>query len=865
MASARPILLIFATVLHACGGDSTPVDPPVPTTITVTPSEVSFVSVGDTEQFSARVFDQHGSAMANVRVQWATLHPTVARVEIGSGLVTSSGNGTTTVTARAGGVAGQASATVLQEATGIETARGDGQEGFFNEPLPVSPAARVVDANGHPAKDITVAFEVTSGGGAVSEASVVTGIDGIAETTWTLGADSMQTLSATAAGMTAEFSVTAIDRPLTILPDSLDWGRATVEYDHVLEARGGTHEGYVWSLGEDAELPQGLELSADGIIQGIPAEGGDFEFTARVVDSGGEEASADFRMYVCDGPLGLAVGDVRSLAPVELGPCGLFVRAPEASAYYRLAFVGQDAVTERLLNVQLVVEGISSGEAAGLRPLVAGGEPAPPNRSPDQEVDWTRALEIQAANEALHNQIRQGEMELYRRLADEGRLGPMLERGIEAQAARRGTQARSPSPHTFRLYQRGGNNNCIVDATVVADIIAENDHLVVYEEVGTTAPVPVTNANKIIDFYSDHGAEVIERYFGGVSDVNDDGKIVVLIDPTLTGVRAFVWSGDMTFRTTECPASNEMELIHMSAAAFRLQNSVFWAYSGMVHEAKHVSSLYKRVRNYHIRGRPSGEDTFHPQWIEEGRAEIAKEMSSRLAWERAGGPTVGTRVTGDMMRDGLRNAREEVYGTFQIMSRVVRAFSANPNAVTFEPRFGGNVYGSGWHFHRLLRDRAMAAAEDAPGADEALVTALNDSLTVPGIDGIAAVTGESPGDLLLAHATAMIIAGAENQLTDDAVPRFLFYDFPTATEIFSNPDPPGRYPWPVTISGRDDSDAVSAADLAASRSFVGQIASSGVRIYDFEARSAGAAAVFRVLTGSGIRMIIARVPKPPGF
>ena len=167
MASARPVSLLFATVLYACGGDSTPVDPSVPTTITVTPSEVSFVSVGDTEQLSARVFDQHGSAMAGVRVQWVSLHPTVARVEIGSGLVTSSGNGTTTVTARAGGVAGQASATVLQEATGIETARGDGQEGFFNEPLPVSPAARVVDANGHRAKDITVAFEVTSGGGAV--------------------------------------------------------------------------------------------------------------------------------------------------------------------------------------------------------------------------------------------------------------------------------------------------------------------------------------------------------------------------------------------------------------------------------------------------------------------------------------------------------------------------------------------------------------------------------------------------------------------------------------------------------------------------------------------------------------------------
>ena len=864
MTSARPLLIVITTVLYACGGDSTPVDPPVPTTIAVTPSEVSFASVGDTEQLTARVSDQHGNVMTGVRVQWASTHPTVARVEIGSGLVTSAGNGTTSIFARVSGASGQASATVLQVPTGIETARGDGQEGFVGEPLPVSPAARVVDANGQPARDITVSFEVTSGGGAVSPSSVVSGFDGIAETTWTLGADSMQTLMATAAGMTAEFTVTAVVRPLTILSDSLDRGRATVEYDDVLEARGGTNEGYVWSLGEGAALPPGLQLSADGMIQGTPAEAGDFEFTVRVSDSDGEEAGAALGMRVCDGPLGLAVGDMRSLAPAQLGLCGLFVRAPEASAYYRVVFAGRDADFDHVFNVQLVVEGISPGEAAGLRPVVADRSAAPANRSPEQEVDWTRAREIQAANEALHSRIRLGEMELYRRLADEGRLGPMLELGIEAQAARRGIQARSPSPHTFRLYNRGGNNNCAVDRTVVADIIAQNDHLVVYEEVGTSAPVPVADVNRILDFYADHGAEVIERYFGGVSDVNNDGRITVLIDPTLTGVRAFVWSGDMTFTTTECAASNEMELIHMSAGAFRLQNSV-WAYSGMVHEAVHVSSLYKRVRNYQVRGRPPGADIFNPRWVEEGRAEIGKEMSSRLAWERAGGPTVGTRVTGDMMRQGLRNNRGEVYGTFQLMGRVVTAFSANPNAVTFEPAENGNVYGSGWHFHRLLRDLAMAAAEDAPGADEAFVTALNDSLTEPGIEGIEAVTGERADDLLVAHAAAMTIAGAESLLTDNSVPRFLFYDFPTATEIFANPDPPGRYPWPVTISGSDDSNAVSAADLAASRIFTGRVTSSGMRAYDFEATAEGAAAVFRVLAGSWVRMIVARIPKPPGF
>ncbi len=862
MAAKRLLLLLLAAVLNACATED-PLDPPIPTSVEVTPSEVSFESVGDTEQLSARVFDQYGNPMANVRVQWVSLLPTVARVDIRSGVVTSAGNGSTLITARAGAVSGRASATVRQVPTDIETARGDGQEGFYNQPLPESPAARVLDANGNPAGDITVSFEVTSGGGTISETSVVTGGDGIAETVWTLGSESVQTLSATTAGMTAEFMVTAVRGPVTIVVDSLDWGRATIAYDQVLEARGGTNEGFVWSLGDGSALPQGLELTTDGNIHGTPTKGGDFEFTVSVADSDGEEDSAELEMRVCDGPLGLAVGDVRSFEPGAVGPCGIFVRAPDASAYYRVSFAGQDPAANLFFNMQLVVEGIS-GAAAGLRPVVADRAPVSVSPSPVQEVDWTRELEIQAANEALHNQVRQSEIELHRRLAEEGRLVFMLEQGIEAQEARRGTLARSPSPHTFRLYRRGGSNNCNVDTTVVADIIAENDHLVVYQEVGTTVPVPVANANRILDFYADHGAEVIEEYFGGVSDVDNNGRITVLIDPTLTGVRAFVWSGDMTFTTAQCAASNEMELIHISRGAFLLDNTQ-WAYSGMVHEAAHVSSLYKRVRSYNVRGRPPGGRTFNPTWVEEGRAEIAKEMSSRLAWERAGGPTAGTRVTGDMMRDGRQSAREESYGTFQIMARVVRAFSPDPNAITFEPRDNGNVYGSGWHFHRLLRDRVMARAENATASDVAFVAELNDSLAPPGVEGLVAVTGESMADLLTAHATAMTIAGAEGTLGDETVPRFLHYDFPTATEIFSTPDPPGRYPWPVTIVGDDDNDVVSAVDLATSGTFAGQLGGSGLRAYDFEAAGEGAAAVFRVLSGFGTRMIIARVPRPPGF
>ncbi len=862
------LILTFVTLLGACGGDPTPPpDPPTPTTLTISPASLTFTAIGDSEQFTAEVRDQYGNVMTGVSVNWASLRPTVATADLTTGLVTAAGAGVATITARASSASGEATVTVAQEVEIMEKTAGDEEEGYFGEPLPVAPVVRVLDANGHPAADIVVTFEVTSGGGTVSPDTVVTRSDGLAETTWTLGRDSVQTLTAAAAGLTADFRATASRLALTIDTDSLRQGRVTLTYNEVLKARGGSTEGYAWSLGEGSRLPAGLKLSPDGTIQGTPLEADSAEFMVRVADSEGGEATATLGMRVCDGPLGLEIGDVHAVNWYDTRPCGLFVRAPDASAYYRVTFAGLDASSERILSVDLQVEGISPDQAPGLRQVVAAvDDPAGSRPRPVPDADWARVLEIEAANDALHRRIRRQEAELFEQLAAEGRLSDMLERAVRQQAARRGALADSPAQRTFRLYNReDGGSRCVVHRTVQAHVIAENDHMVVYEEETAAPPVPVANANRIIDFYSAHGTDVIERYFGGVSDVNGDGKIVVLVDPVLEGVRAYVWSGDMTFSTLDCAASNEMELVHMSAGAFtQLDDDRYWALSGMVHEVKHVSSLYKRVRSDVLRGKPDGIRTFHPTWIEEGTAEIAKEMSSRLAWERAGGPAVRDRVNLEMIRDGLDNMRPEVYGIFGVMARVVRAFSVDPNAVTFEPLEEGHVYGSGWHFHRFLRDR-LAHGGDAQAADEALVATLNDSLSLPGIPGIAALTGASMADLLTDHAIALTVAGMEAWLADENTPRFAGYDFPTATEVFSNPDPPGRYPWPVTLTGEEDDTAVPAADLSRSQRFSGRIGASGVRVHDFEAMAEGEGAVFHATASATVQVIIARIRKPAGF
>ncbi len=175
-------VLIVAAVVAACATD----DPPVPTTVNVTPATVDFDAVGATQQLSATVLDQDGDPIAGANVTWSTASQQIAGVD-DEGLVTSAGNGTTQVTARAGMASDQATVNVDQVPTDAAAASGDAQSGLamsrLDEPLVVS----VLDRLGNPIPDVAVTFSVTAGDGTVDPASTMTDDAGEASTQWTLG------------------------------------------------------------------------------------------------------------------------------------------------------------------------------------------------------------------------------------------------------------------------------------------------------------------------------------------------------------------------------------------------------------------------------------------------------------------------------------------------------------------------------------------------------------------------------------------------------------------------------------------------------------------------------------------------------
>ena len=146
--------------------------------------------------------------------------------------------------------------------------------------------------------------------------------------------------------------------------------------------------GYVWSLADSAALPGGLEITADGRIQGTPEEAGVSEVEVRVTDSNGRDTTTTFGLRVCDAPLGLEVGDVTTVDPEELEPCGFLVVADEAGAYYRVTFAGLNGEREASWQANVWMEPLA-GQAAAFRPAVAGRGPRTPG---EVDQDWAASV-----------------------------------------------------------------------------------------------------------------------------------------------------------------------------------------------------------------------------------------------------------------------------------------------------------------------------------------------------------------------------------------------------------------------------------------------------------------------------------------
>ena len=844
----RAALLAGAAGAVACGDEA----PPVPAEVVVTPASATAETVGATVQYAARVVDAEGAAIPGAPVTWSSGNREVGTVSA-TGLATVVGQGTAVIRAVHETVSGTASLVVQLRPASMAKVAGDSLTAPAASVLPEQPTVRVADAGGAPVPGVAVRFEVVSGGGRITPRSALTDSDGEASTRWTLGHfQGVQVLRATSDEFQADFVATATEVLLAVGTARLERARLSLDYWATLEAIGGTSP-YAWSLA-DGGLPAGLALGEDGTISGTPEGLGSSTFSVLVRDASGLEARKDLAMVVCEAPLALEPGGVHATSPVAAASdCPPFIPAGGAGDLYRVGLVrtgfSQDLT---FADVALRVVEITGRPTPGAHDELAqsatsGATLVPlPRPAPRLLPSLEEAARRADATARLHARLHEDAARLLSRFGSDAVL-PDLRRADPARHDAAAQLRPPPERLVFLPYDADRNDRCSPPAptSAAALLVGYNAHLAVYQDSAQRAEEPIAEADvgQVLDYYDAYGAGTIDDYFGSVQDINGDGRVVVFVSPVVGDENAaFVWLGDF-LEATECASSNEMELVYFNADQFHAvgaapDNGHYQAMPTMVHEVKHVVSLYHRLRA----------GSFHPTWIEEGTAEIAAEISSRRAMAATGGVPVGAVLTRDAYppRSGSVITPEN-FGVLLRLARTVRSYTQEYNSLTTNPTDDHSYYGTSWHFHRFLGDAYGGAADLAEGV---FFASLNDSLASAGAGGINSATNSTMPALITEYATAMMLNGTT---APQPVRSFATYDFPSATsDLFRPPgQPAGRYPWPVL--------GPAPAPFESS-SYRAGLAPAGIRIHEFESDGRGNGIEVEVrATGGVVRVVVARV------
>lgn len=119
MGSPRILLAWAWAAGWAASGCGLLTESPTVTTVELTPAARALTALGDTIQFSAAARDQNGAPMPDQVFAWSSSAPAVAELGTSTGMAIAKANGSTTISATAGGVAGTAALTVSQAVASV--------------------------------------------------------------------------------------------------------------------------------------------------------------------------------------------------------------------------------------------------------------------------------------------------------------------------------------------------------------------------------------------------------------------------------------------------------------------------------------------------------------------------------------------------------------------------------------------------------------------------------------------------------------------------------------------------------------------------------------------------------------------------
>jgi hypothetical protein len=742
---------------------------------------------------------------------------------------------------------------------------GDDQIGVPGAALTLPLEVRITDAVGVAIANYAVTFSASAG--TLNPTSTTTDQQGRARTVLTLPAQTGPvTVTASAQGLTpVTFTARSTPPPVNITTAFLPAARLSVPYVRALGASGGgSNATFTFSV-VSGGLPPGLTLQPDGSIVGTATTAGAFPVTIRVSDGQISEATQTYTLTVCEASQALAVGETRTIEVSTRGSCGLFLPAGADGARYRITVVR----TENQEN---------GANVTGVSFLVSGNgvtSPAATETQPSSFVLADRPIDVPGleryarmleANGREHARLLEEGEALARELGPAALLRERTPRLLAPQAA-------VELPDKIQI-DPGTPTTCgTVTPKVTGILLAQNDWLAVYQDsaqnsILSTQVSPGEGA-RLIELATTYGKPIIDRYFSGLKDIDDNGKVIVFITPSMGEAIGKVWTGNF-YRKADCAASNEGEyvFIHWEAAKDLLTDNFHVGQHVLVHELKHVSSLYQRL----LRAGSGMVDPrqfvdYNPLWMEEGGAELAAELAGRYAWSQLGGPAMHEMALEDDFRlpENQADVKTENFSVLLMLFGAQEHLSVQPNSVVSRPTGASSsyVYSSGWLFQRWLGD-AYGNAGAGPFGDADFFRRLNDIDTPSGALGVETVTGRTWAQLMEEFAIAATANGQDVQ-----VPRgFTAYDFVSAIEMWcfavdpidlgrsgctGEAGPPGAFPWPVTTDAQGVSQSRSFADAI----IEGGAGPSGIRVHELVSNGTGQGAEINIeITGpSRIRVL----------
>ena len=209
----RWVVLVAALAwlaVAACGDE---VEPPVPSSISLSPMSADLSFLGDTAVFEATVLDQHGTPMPGASVMWSGDSPDIFSVAPDGpdrGRVTALANGSGRVRATSAALTAVAPVSVEQVPVALEVHSGDGQEVLRGRSLREPVVVRVLDSGGSPVFGVEVLFAPAAGQGTVDPPSAVSDTSGLAATVWTLGGEAGEQILAASVADGPRVDVTAM-------------------------------------------------------------------------------------------------------------------------------------------------------------------------------------------------------------------------------------------------------------------------------------------------------------------------------------------------------------------------------------------------------------------------------------------------------------------------------------------------------------------------------------------------------------------------------------------------------------------------------------------------------------------------------